>query len=100
MFEKVMNELHEKAVEMMETDPAKSANQLRESLHLLNVILKMSPMTNDERGKALNGLVEDHLRVFKIKVQNELLASQQATNNALADALNMSREKREEKKHD
>ena len=95
-IKRMMEEMREKAVEAMPLDPKASARQLLDGIAIVTEITRGAPPR--VFADLIEGLVAEHLAQYRTKVQNDLLSSQQATNNALADALNMSREKREEKK--
>ncbi len=95
-IKKAIEEMREQAIAKMPLDPKQSAAQLLDGIAILTELTRGAP--HRVFAQMAEGLVAEHLAQYKAAVQNDLLASQQATNNALADALNMSREKREEKK--
>lgn len=95
---KILSELKADVYNKSSTDPKVSAEELHEVCTLMATLMRDIGLPRKEQVMLISGLIEDHLTIFKSKVQEELLESQRTTNDALAAALNMSGERKAEKK--
>lgn len=84
-----LNAMREEVGRSLSTDPAKAANQLNDSIALYVVILQMAGRGPDFVSSQVVEMMTDYLQMFKAKVEEELLQSQKATNEALSAALGM-----------
>lgn len=94
LTEALFQELIEELSKTTSADPVQLApiflNQFTKAGQTLMMLDRMGlTMTPEERHKNMARFIEAQLIAFKAKVQDELLATQEATNNALMDALAM-----------
>lgn len=93
-----INELKDEVYKKASTDPKQSAKELNESCSIMASVMQDLDFPRREQAKILLSLIEDHLAMFKAKSLEEMLGQQKETNDALAAALNMSAERKAEKK--
>lgn len=95
-LKKLIEEMRQKAIAEMPVDPKQSALRLLDSITIMTELTRGAP--SRVYTQMMEGLVAEHLDQYRTKIQNELLESQRSTNDALAAALNMSAERKAEKK--
>lgn len=88
-IEEEINRQREKAYQAISTDPAKAANQLLQSLDALTAFAAMLGWPEDKLDRMSTEMIVEHHGLYKARVEEELLQSQKATNEALTAALGM-----------
>jgi len=82
-----VEEARDQLVKTISTDPQKQAREILGTMAMMADMFQGLPPRIQVDLQTM--LVEETLRAFKAKVQDELIADQQKSNDALAAALNM-----------
>lgn len=91
MSNPTITEMREKIAEQVSSDPIQAASWFIATLIEYDRLLTVLSAPKTMRKAEQHAIMADCLTAFKTKVQNELLASQKETNDALASALGKAR---------
>lgn len=73
----------------MNTDPKEATAEILEELTLLSAVMQLTELNNAEKARLVRAALVGALSEFKTAIIDETLASQKATADALAAALNV-----------